>query len=230
MCIKKILIIFLAIFLILLRINQTHTILLPLDDPLEYKVSIGDSQIYEYIEFYDSRLRDSSKELIHARDVYGEFRNFTVEKGVQFKITITGVGDDYVSGTRTTNNVTIEEYGLNLFVRPMMDNLSLLTEYFVGNASLRVQSDFLIERLIETPFYSQGIFYNLTRSRTSIWEKSGWVNYLLIRVYDTENLYYELEVEKQIFQNESNNFTGYFILSFILILLGYLQFGYKRNE
>lgn len=230
MRITKFLIIYLAIFPILLRVNHTHTILLPLDDPLEYKVNIGDFQIYEYIEFYDSRLRDPNKELRYARDINGKFRNFTIEKGVQFKITVTGVGDDYISGTRTTNNVTIEEYGLDYFVRPMMNNLSLLTESIVGDANLRVQSDSLIERLVETPFYSQGIFYNFSRSRTSVWEKSGWVSYLLIRVYDTENLYYELEVEKQISHYESNKFIGYFILSFILILLGYLQFVSKQNK
>ncbi|MFX0209161.1 MAG: hypothetical protein ACFFDT_24470 [Candidatus Hodarchaeota archaeon] len=230
MCIKKILIISLAIFPILLRVNHTHTILIPLDDPLEYKVNIGDSQTYEYIEFYDSRLYDPNKDLRYARDIYGKFRNFTIEKGVQFKITITGVGDEYISGTRTTNNVTIEEYGLDYFIRPMMDNLSLLAESFIGDASLRVQSDSLIERWVETSFYSQGIFYNLSRSRTSNWEKSGWVSYLLIRVYDTENLYYELEVEKQISHNDSNLLSGYFILSFILILLGYLQFVSKRNK
>jgi hypothetical protein len=121
---------------------------------------------------------------------------------------------------------------LSLFVRPMMNNLSLLAESFSDNASVRVQTNSLIERLIETSFYSQGIYYNLNRSRTSIWEKSGWVSYLMIRVYDTENLYYELEIEKQISQHgsKSNEITGCFLLALILIILGYLQFVSKRNN
>ncbi|MFW9904516.1 MAG: hypothetical protein ACFFFH_09310 [Candidatus Thorarchaeota archaeon] len=230
MYIKKILIIYLVIFLILLRISNTYTILLPLDDPLKYKVNIGDFQIYKYTEFYDSRLPDPNKDFRYVRDIYGKFRNFTIEKGVNFKIIITDVGEDYVSGTRTINNVTIKEYGLDLLVRPMMDNLSLLAESLVGDARLQAQSNTLIERLTETSFYSQGILYNLNRSRISIWEESGWLSYLFIQVYDIENLYYELEIEKQVSQDASNELTGLILLSFNLILLGYLLFMSKRNK
>ena len=81
--------------------------------------------------------------------------------------------------------------------------------------------------LVESSFNSEGIDYDLNRSRTSIWEKSGWVNYLLIRVYDAEMVYYEMEVINQSSQSgilKSNEITGVLILGFILIIFVYLQF------
>lgn len=206
---------------------------MPLDDPLEYKVNIGDSKTYKYSKFYDSRLTDPFKDQRSVINGYGRFQNYTIENGTNFKITVTDVTENYISGTRTINEkVTIEEDWIDLFIRPMTNNMSLLAKSFSESDNFKLQDNQIIEQVIESSFNSEGIFYDLNRSRTSIWEKTGWLSYLLIRVYDAENVYYEMEVVKQSSQVEilkSNVVTGIIVLSFILIILLYLHFISKRK-
>lgn len=203
-----------------------------LDDPLEYKVDIGDFRTFEYTNFYDSRLPNPSKDMRNVRDVNGRFQNFTIKEGTIFKITIIEVSRNYISGIRTIDKVIIEENWIDLFIRPMTNNMSLLRESFNNSDSLKIQSNHIIEQVNESSFHSEGIHYNLNRSRTSIWEKTGWLSYVLIRVYDIETVYYEMEVTKQSSQGEFlhlNEISGLIILSFILIILVYLQLVSKRK-
>ncbi len=233
MAVRNILILSIIIFPITLQLDHTCTFLIPLDDPLEYKVNIGGFKTYKYLKFYDSRLTDPFKDLRYVIDGYGRFQNYTIENGTNIKITVTDVTENNVSGTRTIDEkVTIKEEWMDLFIRPMTNNISLLAESFSESNSFEVKYNQIIEQVDESSFNSEGTEYNLNRSRTSIWEKSGWVNYLLIRVYDTENVYYEMEVVKQPSQGEnlkSNEITGILMLSFISIIFIYLQFVSKRK-
>lgn len=230
MSIKVISILTIAIFSIVIQLDHPYTFSILLDDPLIYKVSIGDIREFKYTKFYDSRLPNPTKELRYVRDVHGELQNFTIEEGVKLKITITDVGKNYVSGTRTIDEVTIEEEWMELFVRQMTDNISLLAKSLNESSNFKIQKNYLIEEL-EEPF-SPEIYDDLNHSRTSIWEKTGWINYFLIRVYDAETVYYELEVMEQPSNNEIvrfNEITGIFLLIIILIAFLYLHFVSKRN-
>ncbi|UCG02912.1 MAG: hypothetical protein JSW11_02770 [Candidatus Heimdallarchaeota archaeon] len=231
MSIKTISILLIAIFSIVIQLDHPYTFSIPLNDPLGYKVNVGDFREFKYTKFYDSRLPDPSKDRRYARNVDGELQNFTIEEGVKLKITITDVGESYISGTRTIEDaVTIEEDWMDLFVRPMTDNISLLAKSFNESGNFKIQNNHIIEEVDEP--YSPEIYYDLNRSRTSIWEKTGWVSYFLIRVYDAETVYYELEVVEQPSHSEivkSNEISGVFLLSIILIVVVYLQFASKRK-
>lgn len=208
-----------------------------LNQELEYSVGIGDYQTYNYTKFYDSRLIDPYRDQGQGIDNNGSFANFTIENGTRIKITITNVtGNNFVSANRTIDDrVTVEEDWIDLFVRPMKNNITSLAESFSESNSFEIRNNHVFEQVNESPFISEGIFYNLNRSRISIWEKTGWISSLSIRVYDAETVYYEMEVIKQPPQIDnsksySNGTTGLIILGFILIFLLYLQLVVKKRS
>jgi len=186
--IRNIIIISIVFFSITFQVNQTYSFFTLLNDQLEYKVNTGDSRTYEYIKFFDNRLDTPYQAQINVIDINGISQVFTIKDGSRFEITVTSVTNNEISGTRTIDEVTYEEEMIASFIRPMTNNMSLLAESFIGSTSFEVQGDQVIEQLNESSFYSEGVYYDLNRARTSIWEKSGWLNYQSIRVYDTEGV------------------------------------------
>ena len=215
--------------------NPSFGVLVQSDHELEYTVGIGDYQTYIYTKFYDSRLIDPYREQNQVNYSNGSFANYTIENGTKIRITITNItGNDFILGNRTIDDrVTVEEDWIDLFVRPMTNNQSSLAESFSESDSFEFRNNLIFEEVTESPFISESILYNLNRTRTSIWERTGWINSFSIHVYDASTVYYEMEVIKQspqIEHSKSNETIGIVMLGFILLMLLYLQFVAKRSH
>lgn len=239
MVVRNILIISIVLFPLTFQLDQTYSFFGTPSDPVEYKVGIGDSHIYKYLNIYDSRLDDPYKSYFDVIASNGRSRTFTIENGSEFKITITNVTNDEIFGTRTIDKVTFEEKQIDLFIRPMTNNMSLFAGHYIGEytfyggRTIEIRDNLIIEEVIEYSFYSEGEYYDLNRNTTSIWETTGWLNHLSIRIYDMESVYYEIEFTKQLPQRnvlKPNEVTGIILLGVIFIILVYLQFVSKRKK
>lgn len=237
MAVRNIIIISIVLFPITFQLDQTYSFFGTPSDPVEYKVGIGDSHTYKYLKIYDRRLDDPYNAQFNVVDDDGRSRIFTVKNGSKFKITITNVSNDEIFGTRTIDRVTFEDKEMDLFVKPMTNNISLLAEYYNAEysyytgRSIEIRDNQIIEEVIEFSFYVEGEYYDLNRNRTSIWEKDGWLNYMSLRVYDMESVYYEIEFTKESPQHtvlKSNEVAGIILFGVIFIILIYLQVS-KKN-
>ena len=219
-------------FSISIQISKNYAFFTQSNDLVEYKVNRGDSRTYEYTKFLDNRLDNPSLAELTVIDIDGESQVLTITSGTRFEITVTNVTNNEISGIRTINEVTYEEEMIDLFVIPMTSNMSLLAESFNGSTSFEVRGDQIIEQLNESSFYSDGVFYDLNRARTTIWDKTGWLSYQSIRVYDTEGVYYELEFRVSSLTNirNSNEIIGFLLLGAILVIFLFLQFTSKKNK
>ena len=228
---RNIIIISIVFFSITTQVNQTYTFFTLLNDSLEYKVDTGDSRTYEYTKFFDNRLDNPYQAQINVIDIDGISQVFTIKNGSRFKITATTVTNNEITGTRTIDEVTYEEEMIASFIRPTTNNMSLLAESFIGSTSFEIHEDQVIEQLNESSFYSDGVYYDIYRARTSIWEKTGWLNYQCIRVYDREGVYFEVEFRKssRSYIPNSNEITGFLLLGVILIIFLCLQFTSKKG-
>ena len=239
MAVRNIIIISIVLFPITFQLDQTYSFFGTPSDPVEYKVGIGDSHTYKYLNIYDRRLDDPYKSQIDVIAANGRSRTFTIENGSEFKITITNVTNDEIFGTRTIDEVTFEEQEMDMFIRPMTNNISLFAEYYIGeysfygDTSIEIIDNQIIEEIIEFSFYSEGEYNDLNRNITSIWEKTGWLNYMSLRVYDMESIYYEIEFIKQSPRSsvlKSNEMNGIILLGVILIVLVYLQVSKRKKS
>ena len=219
-------------FTISIQISKTYAFFTLLNDSLEYKVNSGDTRTYEYTKFLDNRLDNPSLTEFTVIDIDGKSQVLTITSGTRFEITVTNVTNNEIFGTRTINEVTYEEEMIAFFVRPMTNNMSLLAEFFNTSTSFEVRGDQIIEQLNESSFYSDGVFYDLNRARTSIWDKKGWLSFQSIRVYDPEGVYYEHEFRKssRSFATNSNEIIGFLLLGVILIIFISLQFTSKKSN
>ena len=238
MAVKNIIIISIVLFPITVQLDQIYSFFGTPSDPVEYKISIGDSHTYRYLNIYDSRLDDPYKSQFDVIAADGRSRTFMIENGSEFKITIINVTNDEIFGTRTIDEATFEEEEMYLFVRPMTSNISLFTEYYIGEytfyggKTIEIRDNLIIEEVIEYSFYSEGEYYDLNRNTTSIWEKNGWLNHMSIRIYDMESVYYEIEFTRQFPQRnvlKSNEVTGIILLGVIFIILIFFHVSKRKK-
>ena len=214
--------------------NPSLSVISKINQNIEYRVQIGDSQTYIFTKVYSYfSIPPYEFQMIGVREE-GGFVVITIREGTTLTYTITSIPrSGLILGTRTYNgNITLQEESFIPFIRKTVTNRSYLVEYcnyygnnsseFIISGNLITQEILFVNQSLQT---NQGII-NVNTTLVDIWNwKTGWQVYQLIKQYNSTTTFYEEEREllDQNSSNENNNsnliFGSILFLTLMIVLI-----------
>ncbi|MHA2365165.1 MAG: hypothetical protein ACXAC7_14495 [Candidatus Hodarchaeales archaeon] len=236
-------VLFLSIIIVSLSITRISLSQFPTsdNDDLRYRVSVGDSQTYEFKKYYETDELSSSPTVM--TDENGEEFNVSMKKGTRFKVIITALNEsDYDDdGAERTIYMKMEIQGRKTqetsgggYVWPTTDNRSYWEDYF--NSSELSRGSF--EGNIVTYNFSSSSSQNLvffirmnilTGWTTVIYQKMVFENGTLSRelLLESVSSYGILDIPLRFFQSISLEMIGSTLL---IIVSGTVIIAVIRNR